>query len=115
MIAKKEEEIASIERQLEALNATVQAFVDQQPAQPEGALTLEQIVEVLKPIVAEEMREATQPLLMRKHDELQRMLARHVEAVRVGIYEPITLSEQVARTMVTWLEAEFTRSGTAKC
>ena len=112
-IAKKQEEIASIQRQVEALNVTVQAFVEQQSAQPEGALTLEQVIEALRPVLAEEMREATRPLLSRKHEELQRMLTDHIEAVRVSIYEPITLSEQVARTMVTWLEAEF-GCGTAK-
>ena len=94
-------------RQVEALNATVQAFVEQQSAQPEAALTLEQVIDALKPFLAEEMREATRPLLLHKHEELQKMLADYIEAVRVSIYEPITLSEQVARTMVTWLEAEF--------
>jgi hypothetical protein len=106
-IAQKQAEITSIQRQVEALNVTVQAFVEQQSAQPGAALTLEQIIEALKPVLAEEMREATRPLLSRKHEELQRMLTDHIEAVRVSIYEPITLSEQVARTMVTWLEAEF--------
>jgi len=106
-IAMKQAEIASMQRQFEAVNSTVQAFVEQQSAQPEGALTLEQVIEALKPILAEEMREATRPLLSRKHEELQRMLTDHIEAVRVSIYEPLTLSEQVARTMVTWLEAEF--------
>ena len=104
---KKVEQIASMQRQVEALNATVQAFVEQQSAQPEEPLTLEQVIETLKPILAEEMREATRPLLSRKHEELQQMLTDHIEAVRVSIYEPITLSEQVAGTMVSWLEAEF--------
>lgn len=105
--AKKREEVASIQRQVEALNVTVQAFVEQQSAQPGGVLTLEQVIEALKPILAEEMREATRPLLSQKHEELQQMLTDHIEAVRVSIYEPVTLSEQVARTMLTWLEAEF--------
>jgi len=106
-IERKQAEIVSMQRQFEAVNSTVQAFVEQQSAQPAGALTLEQVIEALKPILAEEMREATRPLLSRKHEELQRMLTDHIEAVRVSIYEPLTLSEQVARTMVTWLEAEF--------
>lgn len=96
-----------MQRQFEALNSTVQAFVEQQTTQPEGAPTLEQVIEAMKPILAEELREATQPLLSRKHEELQRILTEHIRAVRVSIYEPLTLSEQVARTMVTWLEAEF--------
>jgi len=106
-IAKKGEKVASMQRQVEALNAAVQAFVEQQSAQPEEPLTLDQVIEALKPVLAEEMREATRPLLSRKHEELQQMLTDHIEAVRVSIYEPITLSEQVAGTMVTWLEAEF--------
>ena len=106
-MAKKGEQIASMQRQIEALTATVQACVEQQSAQPEEPLSLDQVIEALKPVLAEEMREATRPLLMRKHEELQQMLTDHIEAVRVSIYEPITLSEQVARTMVTWLEAEF--------
>jgi len=96
-----------MQREIEALSVTVQAFVEQQSAQPEEVLTLEQAIEALRPVLTQEMQEATQPLLTRKHDELQRMLTDHIEAVRVSIYEPITLSEQVARTMVTWLEAEF--------
>lgn len=96
-----------MQRQVETLNAAVQAFVEQQSAQPGEQLTLEQVIEALKPTLADEMREATRPLLLRKHEELQKMLTDHIEAVRVSVYEPITLSEQVARTMVTWLEAEF--------
>jgi len=96
-----------MQREIEALNVTVQAFVEQQSAQPETPLTLEQVVKWLKPFIAEEMREATRPLLTHKHEELQRILTDYIEAVRVSIYEPIRLSEQVARTMVTWLEAEF--------
>lgn len=96
-----------MQREIEALNATVQAFVEQQSTQRESPLTLEQVIQALKPYLLEEMREATQPLLKRKHEELQKMLTEHIEAVRVSIYEPISLSENVARTMVTWLEAEF--------
>jgi len=96
-----------MQRQIETLNAAVQASVEQQSAQPEEPLTLDQVIEALKPILTEEMREATRPLLSEKHEELQKMLTDYIEAVRVSIYEPITLSEQVAGTMVTWLEAEF--------
>jgi hypothetical protein len=96
-----------MQREIEALNATVQAFVEQQSVQREAPLTLDQVIQALKPYLLEEMREATQPLLKRKHEELQNMLTEHIEAVRVSIYEPISLSENVARTMVTWLEAEF--------
>ena len=106
-MAKKEEKIVSIQRQIEALNTTVQAFVEQQSAQPEEAPTLEQAIEELKPRLLEEMRVATEPLLSEKHEELQQMLNDHIEAVRISIYEPMSLSEQVAGTMLTWLEAEF--------
>jgi hypothetical protein len=113
-IAEKEEKIASMQREIEALNVTVQAFVEQQSAQPETSLTLEQVIEALRPYLLDEMREATAPLLARKHTELQRMLEDYVAAVRVSIYEPISLSEQVAGTMVTWLEAEFGFGDTKK-
>jgi len=113
-INEKGETIATMRREIEALNATVQAFVEQQSAQPEVPLTLEQVIEALKPCLLEEMREATQPLLARKHTELQRMLDDHIAAVRVSVYEPISLSEQVARTMVNWLEAEFDFGNTKK-
>ncbi|KAF9789895.1 hypothetical protein BJ322DRAFT_1044765 [Thelephora terrestris] len=106
-IKEKEEKITSMQREIEALNATVQAFVEQQSAQPEVPLTLEQVIQSLKPYLLEEMREATQPLLKRKHAELQHMVNEHIEAVRVSVYEPIRMSEQVAQTMVNWLEAEF--------
>lgn len=96
-----------MQREIEALNATVQAFVEQQSAQPEEALTLERAIEALKPYLADEMREAARPLLLHNHEELQQMLDDHIKAVRISIYEPITLSAQVARTMVSWLEAEF--------
>ena len=113
-IEEKEETIATMQREIEALNATVQAFVEQQSVQPEVPLTLERVIEVLKPCLLEEMREATRPLLHRKQTELQRMLEDHVAAVRVSVYEPIRLSEQVARTMVNWLEAEFDFGNTKK-
>jgi O-succinylbenzoate synthase len=106
-IKEKEEKITSMQREIEALNATVQAFVEQQSAQPEVPLTLEQVIQSLKPYLLEEMREATRPLLTRKHAELQHMVNEHIEAVRVSVYEPIRMSEQVAQTMVNWLEAEF--------
>lgn len=113
-IKEKKEKIATMQREIEALNATVQAFVEQQSAQPEVPLTLEQVIEALKPCLLEEMREATQPLLTRKHTELQQMLDDHIAAVRVSVYEPISLSEKVARTMVAWLEAEFDFGNTKK-
>lgn len=103
-----------MQREIDALSATVQAFVDQQSAQPEDPLTLEQVIEALRPYLLEEMREATQPLLKRKHLELEQMLHEHVEAVRVSVYEPIQMSEQVARTMVNWLEREFGFGNTKK-
>lgn len=106
-IKEKGEKISTMQREIEALNATVQAFVDQQSAQPDVPLTLKQVIESLKPYLLEEMREATQPLLTRKHTELQRMLKEHIDAVRVSVYEPVKMSEQVAKTMVNWLEAEF--------
>lgn len=100
-------------REIEALTATVQAFVEQQSAQPGVPLTLEQVIEALKPYLLEEMREATQPLLKHEHEELQEMLEGHIEAVRVSVFKPISASETVARTMVNWLEAEF-RFGNAE-
>jgi hypothetical protein len=103
-----------MQREIEALNVTIQAFVDQQSAQPEVPLTLEQVIGALKPCLLEEMREAAQPLLTRNHTELQQMLVDHIDAVRVSVYEPISLSEQVARTMVNWLEAEFDFGNTKK-
>ena len=96
-----------MQREIETLHTTIQAFAEQRSAQPEVPLTLEQVIQGLKPHMLEEMREATQPLLTRKHMELQRMLEEHIAAVRVSVYEPISLSEQVAATMVNWLEAEF--------
>lgn len=113
-IKDKEERIVTMQREIETLNVTIQAFVDQQSAQPEVPLTLEQVIEVLKPCLLEEMREATRPLLDRKHTELQRMLDNHIAAIRVSVYEPIRMSEQVARTMVNWLEAEFAFGETKK-
>ena len=96
-----------MQREIDALKFTIQGLAEQQSAQPEAALTLEQVIQTLKPYLLDEMREATQPLLLHHREELESLLRDHIEAVRVSVYEPMSLSEQVAKTMVNWLEAEF--------